>query len=150
MDNCEYIALFSHYGANSKLIHRKTLEASSLKDKVEDNSWLIEDEALMKSHGPVTDYIKTLSLSGTLLAKGIGKESKVIYKRAGISVKSIISQGTLPFKVNKLWTMAFGEKDIIVFDLLDTCMTVVYTLDKCSKALKQVPSMTSSKSKEDE
>ena len=40
------------------------------------DSWLVEDETLMNSHGPITDYIDFKH--GSLLAKGIGKESKVI------------------------------------------------------------------------
>ena len=91
------------------------------------DSWLVEDETLMNSHGPITDYIDFKH--GSLLAKGIGKESKVIQRRQGVSIKSIVKSGILPFKVDKLWSLSLPDKDLMVFSLLETSITVVYILD---------------------
>ena len=67
--------LFSHFG-RSILIDRKSMETLSDDLIATKDSWLVEDETLMNSHGPITDYIDFKH--GSLLAKGIGKESKVI------------------------------------------------------------------------
>ena len=82
----------------------------------------------MKSNGPVTDYITAFG-NGMLLAKGIGKESKVVHKRVGVAVKSVITSGQLPFKINRVWAVNHNEKDIIIFDTLEMNLTVVYTFD---------------------
>ena len=82
-DNWEYLALFSHFGGDSALIHRKSFKLCSTVE-ARKYLWMAEDESLMRSHGPVTDYTRTLSGSGILLAKGIGKESKVVHQRDGI------------------------------------------------------------------
>ena len=57
-DNWEYLALFSHFGGDSALIHRKSFKLCH--GETRSDLWLAEDESLMRSHGPVTDYTKTL------------------------------------------------------------------------------------------
>lgn len=81
----------------------------------------------MNSNGPVTDYQQTLPplKSSVLIAKGIGKESKVVLRRPGTSVKTVLTSGQLPFKVNKVWT----AKNLILLDLLEANLTVVYKVD---------------------
>ena len=66
-----------------------------------------------------------------------------MHQREGLSVKSILASGRLPFKINKMWTVNRSDKDIILFDLLEINLTAVYTLDHSNGALIQVPAMNS-------
>lgn len=50
-------------------------------------------------------------------------------KRSGVPVESVLASGTLPFKVDKVWILNLPDKDLIVFSLLETSLTVVYALD---------------------
>ena len=57
-------------------------------------------------------------------------------RKAGISVDSIIAAGTLPFKVDKVWTMKLPENDLIIFSLLDVSLTAVFSIDPQNGAIK--------------
>lgn len=72
-----------------------------------------------------------------LIAKGIGKDSKVVHERKGVSLKTVVAKGTLPFKVNKVWSIKLQRSGgvLLVFDLLEIAMTAVYWFEASSGVL---------------
>ena len=58
LDTCSFIALFSHFG-QSTLLERSSLEVAltGAAESEQVMSWAVQDEMLMGSHAPVTDFV---------------------------------------------------------------------------------------------
>ena len=80
-----------------------------------------------------------------LVARGIGKDAALYHSREGIRVKRVLAKGQLPFKVNQSWTVTRlnEQSDLLIFDLLDVSITVVYEIDMETGTFTQVPHSSS-------
>ena len=105
-----------------------------------EGSWQISQESLLKSSGPVTDFLdgnsaQSNSAEQTLIAAGIGRESSLLIERQGICVEKVLAEGSLPFQVNNVWSLG---SQVLVFDLLNISMTAVYLIDIDTGRVNQV------------
>ena len=80
-----------------------------------------------------------------LVARGIGKDAALYHSREGIRVKRVLAKGQLPFKVNQSWTVTRQneQSDLLIFDLLDVSITVVYEIDMETGTFTQIPHSSS-------
>lgn len=74
-----------------------------------------------------------------LMARGVGRDSQIIYERPGLQIETVVTKGALPFKVNRLWSIVLSNNEtLLVFDLLEISMTAVFTIKLETGALTQV------------
>ena len=98
---------------------------------------------MISGAGPIVDYIMSedskVGEMNMFIARGIGAESALYQSRNGLTVVRTLSKGQLPFKVNHVWsiTRTGGEKpDLLVFDLLDLSVTIVYEVNLQKKTFE--------------